>query len=335
MTPEDLLENLNKEFSISKASLLIAKTYDLNNNFDIENYKNEINKMSNELKQKINKEKDPENIISEINNYLFKEKEFGYNGNFFLNKVLDDKKGSCIGLSTLYLSLAEELDLPIYGVNLPQHMIVRWDDDKFKRNIETTIKGSEFPDSFYIKYKNIPKESIEKEVYLRNLSKKEVVGIILNNRGSAYYTKEDLERAIQDYNNAIKLNPKFVEAYFNRGSVYYTKGDLERAIQDYNNAIKLNPKFVEAYFNRGSVYYDKGVKKTVQEYERALHDQNYVNSHNNKGIACHLKGYFKRAIQNYNEAIKLNPNFTEAFKALKSAQEELSSLKVLKDIFYG
>src|SRR5215468_12734454 len=44
---------------------------------------------------------------------------------------------------------------------------------------------------------------------------------------------------------------KLAEAFNNRGIGYRLKGDYDRAIQDYNQAIKLNPRFAVAYNNRG------------------------------------------------------------------------------------
>ena len=62
------------------------------------------------------------------------------------------------------------------------------------------------------------------------------------NRGNAHKDKGDNDRAIKDYSEAIRLDPKYVVAYFNRGSVYSYKGDYDRAIKDFDEAIRLDPK---------------------------------------------------------------------------------------------
>ena len=87
-----------------------------------------------------------------------------------------------------------------------------------------------------------------------------------NNRGVAYDSKGDYERAISDYNRVILLNPKLAEPFNNRGKTYDDQGDLDRAISDYSQAILLNPKFAWAYKNRGSAYDKKG------DYDRARSD---------------------------------------------------------------
>ena len=64
--------------------------------------------------------------------------------------------------------------------------------------------------------------------------------------------------AIEDYNEAIRLKPDYVEAYNNRGNVYNNLGQYQRAIQDCNKAIRLKPDCAEAYNNRGIAYLLQG-----------------------------------------------------------------------------
>src|SRR5262245_46619790 len=78
------------------------------------------------------------------------------------------------------------------------------------------------------------------------------------NRAIAYRQKNDLDNALSDYSDAIKINPKHARAFNNRGTIYKEKGDLDRAIADFSEAIRLDAKFTAAYFNRGNAYDDKG-----------------------------------------------------------------------------
>ena len=58
-------------------------------------------------------------------------------------------------------------------------------------------------------------------------------------RGSTLAAQGQADRAIQDFDEAIKLDPGSAAAY-NRGKIYQGKGDYDRAIQDFDRAIALN-----------------------------------------------------------------------------------------------
>ncbi|MEW5861656.1 MAG: tetratricopeptide repeat protein [Cyanobacteriota bacterium] len=58
------------------------------------------------------------------------------------------------------------------------------------------------------------------------------------------------QKAIEDYTQALDINPNFTEAYTNRGVARFDLGDTQGAIDDYTLALQLNPNFAVAYNNR-------------------------------------------------------------------------------------
>ena len=70
-------------------------------------------------------------------------------------------------------------------------------------------------------------------------------------RGVGYANKGEYERAIADFNEAIRVDPKSTHAFRNRGVVYVLKGDYNRAIADFNVVIRLDPNDALAFCNRG------------------------------------------------------------------------------------
>ena len=81
-----------------------------------------------------------------------------------------------------------------------------------------------------------------------------------------YGNKSDLNRAVVDLTDAIRLNPKYADAYNGLGAVYANRGEYDKAIADFNEAIRLDPKDAEVYFSGGTAYHDKG------EYDAAIAD---------------------------------------------------------------
>ena len=139
--------------------------------------------------------------------------------------------------------------------------------------------------------------------------------ITYNNRGWHYFKKGDIDRAIADYNESIRLDPKYALAYNNRGWAYYDKGDIDRAFADYNEAIRLDPKYVFAYNNRGNAYRDQGdIDRAIADFNKAIRlDRKYVHAYNNRCLAYAKKGDNDRAIADCNEAIRLDPKFVQAY----------------------
>jgi tetratricopeptide (TPR) repeat protein len=87
-------------------------------------------------------------------------------------------------------------------------------------------------------------------------------------RGSCHQTNGENAKAIAECTEAIRLNPKYFEAYLTRGWAYDAKGDHAKAIAECTEAIRLNPKYAEAYYLRGSAYASNG------EYAKAIADIN-------------------------------------------------------------
>jgi tetratricopeptide (TPR) repeat protein len=92
-----------------------------------------------------------------------------------------------------------------------------------------------------------------------------------NDRGLAREKKGDLNGAIADFNEAIKLNPKNVIAYKNRGIAKEKKGDLDGALADYSQSIRLNPKYANAYKDKGNAKRKKGdLNGANADFKRAV-----------------------------------------------------------------
>ena len=98
-----------------------------------------------------------------------------------------------------------------------------------------------------------------------------ILAIAHNNRGDAYATKRDYDRAIQDYDLSIKLNPTFSKPFNNRGVAYQKKGDYDRAIKDFDEAIKLSPDYARAFANRAETNQRRhDYQSAVRDYDNAI-----------------------------------------------------------------
>jgi lipoprotein NlpI len=137
-----------------------------------------------------------------------------------------------------------------------------------------------------------------------------------NNRGTAYYGKGDYDRAVADYDEAIRLDPKYPFAYNNLGNAYRANGDYDRAVANYNEAIRLDAKSVATYVNRGSAYYGKGDKgRAIADYNEAIRlAPRSAYAYRERGLAHLYSDSLANALADVSQASKLDPK--DAYSAL-------------------
>ncbi len=130
-----------------------------------------------------------------------------------------------------------------------------------------------------------------------------------------YANKGMWDKAIAEFSTAIKINPRYAEAYNYRGFAHVNKGQYDQATLDYNKAIEINPRYAEAYNNRGVAYVNKGqYDLAIFDYNKAIEiNQSFVTAYYNRGTAYVNKSQTDQAILDYNKAIEINPRFAEAY----------------------
>jgi tetratricopeptide (TPR) repeat protein len=75
-------------------------------------------------------------------------------------------------------------------------------------------------------------------------------------RAAAYERKDQIDRAIGDYDTVLRLEPALADVCNARGELWRRKGDLPRALADFETAIKLNPQHEAARANHKSLAHE-------------------------------------------------------------------------------
>jgi len=329
-TLEEVLALPDEEIDLATAIMILHREWDPS--FDATGSLEEIERMAVELEMQISSEDNPERVVSLINQYLFEESTYSATDPGLMKDlelsalpyVIENRKGTCLGLSLIYLALAERLGLPFYGVAAPGHIFVRYDDGRRRINIETTDKGKRNEDSDYENDFMLHPTYTDHNFYLRNLLKREVIGFFANSLGIAYHKKGMYDEAIVEYERALEINPNHALVYHNLGSSYGMKGMYDEAIGEYKKGIELNPNSTEAHNNLGAAYFNKGMyDDAIAECKKALEiNPNDAEAHNNLGVAYDEKGMCDEAIAEYKKALEINPNDAEAHNNLGVAYEE-------------
>jgi tetratricopeptide (TPR) repeat protein len=139
------------------------------------------------------------------------------------------------------------------------------------------------------------------------------------NRGITNADKGKLDDAINDFNQAIRLDPKSGWIYCQRGSAYSSKGDFEKAINDFTRYIELqtNDPCDCAYVTRGYAYSEHGdYDKAISDYNEAIR-LNPTNSqtYGYRGYAYSGESEYDKAISDYTDAIRLDPKDAWAYES--------------------
>jgi tetratricopeptide (TPR) repeat protein/S1-C subfamily serine protease len=137
-------------------------------------------------------------------------------------------------------------------------------------------------------------------------------------RAFTYEQIQKFQQSLSDYNQAILLNPKFSRAYNNRAILKKNKlNDLQGALSDFNQAISLDPKDYLAYSNRGNLKIDKlnDIQGALEDYNQAisLDPKDYLAYSNRGSLKTKELNDTQGALSDFNQAISLNPKDFETY----------------------
>jgi len=128
-------------------------------------------------------------------------------------------------------------------------------------------------------------------------------------RGVAYKSDGQYDRAIADYDQALRLDAGSAPAYGARGNAYESKGEHDRAIADYDQAVRLDPDYASAYNGRGNAYESKGEHdRAIADYDQAIRlDPADGAVYKSRGRAHFNAGHFAAAADDLAAAAQKNP----------------------------
>jgi tetratricopeptide (TPR) repeat protein len=134
--------------------------------------------------------------------------------------------------------------------------------------------------------------------------------IIHNNLGNVFADTGNLDTAISEFREAIRIRPNFIEARNSLGLVLVRKGNLDAAIKEYQKALWINPSKQYVHYNLGIALASKGdLDAAIREYQKELEiNPNYTKALNNLGIALAGKDDLDAALRKFKEALRINPN---------------------------
>lgn len=151
---------------------------------------------------------------------------------------------------------------------------------------------------------------------------------VRNNLAVTFDKMKLFDKAVNHLKEAIRQRPDYTEAHCNLGTIYGKQGNYDDAIAELNTALRLNPRFAVARNNLGNIYaMSERNDEAAREFKEALNiDPNYPRARSNLGNIYSVMGKHEEALVEFQEALKIDPEFADAYQGIGQAYYDLGSL---------
>jgi regulator of sirC expression with transglutaminase-like and TPR domain len=178
-------------------------------------------------------------FVAAANEYLFDELGFRGNSadyynpaNSCLNEVLASRTGIPITLAVVYLEIARRLAKPVFGIGLPGHFIVQYDDGFYATYIDV-FHGGRLLDG---------KDCAENPSVLARVNNRQIVARMINNLRGIYFSREAHRKSLQILDILLAANPNSAEEYKQRGITHMQLEQNKAARADLERYLELAPE---------------------------------------------------------------------------------------------
>jgi regulator of sirC expression with transglutaminase-like and TPR domain len=236
-----------------------------------------VDALAQEVQKRMPPGAEPRHLLEVISDVLFRQEMFRGTlaldnpKSLSLSAVLKDKAGTCVSLVILYLAVAERVGVRVKAAATPVHLFVRYEGPGGPLNVETLEQGRFLDDATYRRRNRMDNESVQRGIFMTLLPDSAVLAHFLSNRAVIYSKAGEHRKALKDFEQALKLYPDLVAAYYNRGLEYLRRGKFEKARADFSEAIDRHPLDAQAFNNRGLANLKLGDREAAKrDFEEAL-----------------------------------------------------------------
>lgn len=243
----------DEQIDLERAALYLAQEdYP---EMDVEEYLNALDKMAADVKERSPNESYPLKIIQAINRYLYDDLGFVGNTadyydprNSFLNEVLDRRTGIPITLSLVYLAIAKRVGLPMVGINMPGHFLIRPVIEEAEICVDPFHYGEIlFPQDCQERLAQVYRHPVDlKPAFLEAVSVRQYLARMLTNLKVVYSNRGELEKTLAAIDRLLLLFPNAPMELRDRGIVYYHLDRLTDAEQDLAAYLAFDPTAADA-----------------------------------------------------------------------------------------
>lgn len=191
-----------------------------------------------------------EQFVTAANEYLFGELGFTGNAtnyydpvNSCLNEVLAARTGIPITLSLIYMEIARRLAKPVYGIGLPGHFLVQYDDGAFSTFIDPFHAGALLTSEacYDLARRSSGEEYVNDPSLLARVGKQQIIRRMINNLRTVYFFRRAHAKALKVLDLLLAANPDSADEYKQRSVVLLEMKNYAGARNNLERYLKLAP----------------------------------------------------------------------------------------------
>ena len=205
-----------------------------------------LNDLASALGDRLRNFNDGRDFVEKASSYLFG--ELGFHGNendFFdplnscLNQVLERRTGIPITLAVMYMEIARRLHMPVFGIGLPRHFVLQFDDGNFATYIDPFHGGRAITarDCFALAGARVADPML-----LQRATPKQIAMRMLQNLHGVYLRKHDSEKAVLTLDLLLSGAPDEAAWYKRRGILSLELKRYHNARWDFLKYLELEPE---------------------------------------------------------------------------------------------
>jgi regulator of sirC expression with transglutaminase-like and TPR domain len=259
-----LLKAADKDADLLRAALVVAQLD--NEELDVDAYVREVDRMAKQIAAAAGTKAGPAGRLAALNDFLFTKSgfhgsrsEYYARSNSYLNEVIDDREGLPLTLSVLYIELARRLDLPVVGVGMPGHFLVRHEPVGAAAQLIDVFDGGKAlsEQDAAEKVLGITGEKL-RPGDLDTVSKKAIITRLLHNLLGASRREKDGDGMLRYLDAIVALDPDAHPERFMRAALRYQAGQHDGARADCDYLLEREPPEVDV--------------QRVRQLQRLLHE---------------------------------------------------------------
>jgi regulator of sirC expression with transglutaminase-like and TPR domain len=242
MALSSLLERGDDEIELGRAALLLASLeYP---GLDLDRYLGLLDGLARQVAEGIAGLHAPAAVVTAIADVLHGQQGFTGNAddyydprNSYLNDVLERRTGIPISLSAIYLEVGRRLGVPLEGVGMPGHFLVRYRDPLAPVLLDPFEGGaivSEAECAARLTHLYGQPVSVTPSM-LAPIGTRPILYRMLTNLKQIYIRREDWPRAVRTVDALLVVDPGATREYRDRGTLRFRSGDLRRARLDFDH----------------------------------------------------------------------------------------------------